>query len=414
MNIKYNRNRKSLVLITIFYILSFTQISFAQSNTDFTVATPTIRYKLIGTYDLARLNTILTKEIPEITGDKQAIYTSPKNAVKLYRVEYSSVIPEQNNRPTIASGLIAIPVTGAKMMPMVSYQHGTVFVKQQVPSFPEESFETRLMIAQFAAQGYVVIGADYFGMGTSTEKDSYIVLKSQSQASYDMYEASKVILAKEGITPTDFFITGWSQGGVITMSLLEKMEASDVKLKAVGTACAQCDGYIMTNGFLNFPRKIDAPWVTTMFILTVFSFEEYYQIPGLAQGFFTPEQYDIARKIYLKDTTVKIENFPTDLHKLIRSEYFDPQYYKESAYGKLVSEMHPYRWVIKTPVHMYYGDIDECLTIGLARLPYEYQKAMGNTKVEAFSAGGDANHRITYARAVPQWKKWFDELISKK
>jgi hypothetical protein len=63
---------------------------------------------------------------------------------------------------------------------------------------------------------------------------------------------------------------------------------------------------------------------------------------------------------------------------------------------------------------MYYGDIDECLTIGLARLPYEYQKAMGNTKVEAFSAGADANHRITYARAVPQWKQWFDELQIKK
>jgi pimeloyl-ACP methyl ester carboxylesterase len=405
---------KKIISLVILLTFISKKNTWAQSNADFINATPTIKYKLIGTYDIARLNTILTKEIPEATGDKQAVYTSPKNAVKLYRVEYNSVIPEQNNRPTVASGLIAIPATAAKSMPIVSYQHGTVFGKDWVPSFPEKSFETRLMIAQFAAQGYVVIGADYFGMGTSKEKDSYIVLKSQSQASFDMYEASKIIMTNEGITPTDLFITGWSQGGVITMTLLEKLEASGVKVKAAGTASAQCDGYIMTNGFLNFPRKIDAPWVTTMFILTVFSFEEYYQIPGLAQGFFTPEQYDIARKIYLKDTSVKIENFPADLHKLIRSEYFDPQYYKESAYGKLVSEMHPYRWVIKTPVHMYYGDIDECLTIGLARLPYEYQKAMGNTKVEAFSAGADANHRITYARAVPQWKQWFDELSAKK
>jgi hypothetical protein len=36
---------------------------------------------------------------------------------------------------------------------------------------------------------------------------------------------------------------------------------------------------------------------------------------------------------------------------------------------------------------------------------------MGNNKVEAFSLGADANHRIAFARAVPQWKKWFDEML---
>ena len=372
-----------------------------------------IKYKLIGTYNVERLNTILTKEIPEATGTK-VNYTSAKNAVNLYRVEYSSVIPEQNNRPTIASGLIAIPVNGAKKMPMVSYQHGTVYGKHEVPSFPEESFETRFMIAQFAGQGYVVIGADYFGLGLSEEKDGYIVLKSHQQACFDMYQAAKMILEKEQISVTDFFITGWSQGGVVTMSFLEKLENSGVKVKAAGTASAQCDAYIMTNGFLNFPRAIDAPWVTTMFILTAFSYEEYYQIPGLAKGVFTDEQYEISKKIYLKDTTIKYSQFPSDLHKLIRPEYFNPDYYKASAYGKLVSDMHPYRWVIKTPVHMYYGDVDECLTIGLAKLPAEYQKALGNTLVESFSTGADANHRMTYARAVPEWKTWFDSLILKK
>ena len=49
---------------------------------------------------------------------------------------------------------------------MISYQHGTVYGKQEVPSFPDQSPETQLMIAQFAGQGYIVIGADYFGMGS--------------------------------------------------------------------------------------------------------------------------------------------------------------------------------------------------------------------------------------------------------
>jgi hypothetical protein len=69
--------------------------------------------------------------------------------------------------------------------------------------------------------------------------------------------------------------------------------------------------------------------------------------------------------------------------------------------------------VIKTPVRMYYGDMDESFTAGLAKLPMEYQKAMGNNNVEAFSTGADNNHRMTYANAVPKWKAWFDSLITK-
>lgn len=401
--------KKITSLLASFVLL---QMSLFAQNNQMTEVTPGIRYQYIGTYDVARLNNIQQVEVPEAIESKVS-YTAPKNAVKLYRVEYASVIPEQNNRPTWASGLIAIPATGARSMPMVSYQHGTVFGKDWVPSFPEKSFETRLMIAQFAGQGYVVIGADYFGMGTSKEKDSYIVVNSQVQASFDMYQAAKIILNREGIALTDFFIGGWSQGAVITMAYLEKLESVGVKVKAAGTAAAQCDGYIMTNGFLQNPRKIDAPWVTTMFILTAFAFEEYYQVPGLARGLFTDEQYETARRVYLKDSTLAYKDYPLNLHKLIRPEYFNPVYYKQSAYGKLISEMHPYRWVVQTPVHMYYGDIDECLAIGLARLPSEYQKALGSNKVQAFSAGPDATHRITYGRAVPEWKSWFDSLIGK-
>ena len=397
----------------LFLIVSLFVVNFSHAqNKDFVVVSPTVRYQYIGTYDVTKLNNILNKDVPAIIEAKVS-FTAAKNAVKLYRVEYSSVVPEQNNRPTVASGIIAIPATGARSMPLVSYQHGTIYSTMGVPSTPDNSWETQLMIAQFAGQGYVVIGADYFGLGSSKEKDSYIVINSQVQASYDMYEAAKLILSKESINISEFFISGWSQGGVITMAFLEKLEKSKVKVKAAGTAAAQCEGFVMTNGFLSHPRKIDAPWVTCMFILTAFSFEEYYQIPGLAKGLFTDEQYEVAKRVYLKDTTLQYNDFPFDLHKLIRPEYFDPAYFRSSIYGKLINEIHPYRWDIKTPVHMYYGDIDQCLTIGLARLPYDWQKAMGNDKVEVFSAGSDATHRLTYGRAVPEWKKWFDSMLVK-
>jgi pimeloyl-ACP methyl ester carboxylesterase len=397
-------------LYLFFFLVTTTLLVSAQNKMESLSISNAVYYELIGRYDIARLNHIMNVEIPAATGTKEN-YTPAKNAVKLYRITYPSVIPEQNNRPTMASGLIAIPETVEKYLPVISYQHGTAMEKDLVPSFPEKSFETRLMIAQFAAQGYVVFGADYFGLGLSKEKDGYMVIGSQQQACIDMYEVTKLILPKIGITPTAFFLTGWSQGGVVTMTFLERLERSNTKVTAAATVAAQCDGYVMLNGFMSFPRKIDGSWVSAMFMLTVFSFEEYYQIPGLAQGFFTPEMYPIAKRVYEKDPTLKPEEFPTDLKKLIRKEFFDPVYFRNSAYGKIMSELHPYRWVVESPVRMYYGEIDESLTNGLAQLPSAYQKAMGNNKVEAISLGADANHRIAFARAVPQWKKWFDEML---
>ena len=369
-----------------------------------------VQYEFIGRYDIDRLNQILTKDTPAFT-HVPVTYTPARNAVKMYRVTYPSVIPERGNRPTMASGLIAIPETAEKSMPMVSYQHGTVMEKQTVPSFPEQSPETQLMIAQFAGQGYVVIGADYFGMGTSTEKDGYMVIASHQQACMDMYRASLAVLAKQGIAVKEFFLTGWSQGGVVSMCFLEALEKNSIPVTAASTACAQCDGFVMLSGFLNHPRPINAPWVSGMFILTAFSYEEYYGVPGLARALFTDEQYELARKIYMKEPYT--EEWPADLHKLIRKEYFDPNYFAGTAYGTLIQKLHAYRWQVKTNVRMYYGDVDECLTVDLARLPAMYQRAIGINTVEAISAGTDANHRGTFGRAVAEWKKWFDSRQAK-
>jgi predicted esterase len=368
------------------------------------------KYELIGRYDVERLNRILTTDTPAFTG-LPVVYTPARHPVKLYRITYPSVIPERGNRPTTASGLIAIPESGATTMPMVSYQHGTVFSKREVPSFPDESPETQLMIAQFAGQGYVVIGADYFGMGTSTEMEGYVVMESHRQACIDLYFAAREVLETEGIGMRELFITGWSQGGVVTMALLEKLESAGIPVRAAATASAQCDARVMLNGFLSFPRKIDAPWVSAMFILSAFSLEEYHGIPGLARSLFTPEQYEIARKIYMKEPFEE-KDYPGDLHKLIRREYFDPQYFADSAYGRLVETIHPYRWLVRTPVRMYYGEMDECLSVGLARLPMVYQQSIGNDKVQAISAGPEINHRGTFGHAAREWKSWFDRLCA--
>ena len=369
-----------------------------------------VTYELVGSWDVARLNRILDTDTPAFTG-VSADYSSATNGVRLYRVTYPSVVPEQNNRPTSATGLVAVPDDATGTLPVVSYQHGTVYGKEEVPSFPENSPETQLAIALFAGQGYAVIGADYFGMGGDADgPEGYVVKASHQQATFDMLAAARVVLAELGIEAGPLFLAGWSQGGYVTMAFLERLEADGVPVTAAATASAPVDIFLALNGFLNFPRPIDAGWVNTLFILSAFSYENYYGLPGLARSVIADAYYDVARAAYER-TPFDPAEIPTDLHKLIRAEYFDPRFFAASAYGRLLAANQAYRWVIGTPVRNYYGEEDEVISVGLGRLAMTWQEAMGagNHKVEAISTG-PTSHRGTFGTAAADWKRWFDSL----
>ena len=368
-----------------------------------------VKYEFLARWDTDRLNRILQIDTPKFSGIP-VTYTPARNAVRLYRVTYSSVIPERGNKPTVATGLLAIPDTTDTTFPMVSYQHGTVYGKQQVPSFAEQSSETQLMIAQFAGQGYLLIGADYFGLGVSAEPEGYMVKASHQQATYDLLTASRAVLDHLKLGSGKLFLAGWSQGGFVTMAFLQKLESAGVSVQATATASAPVDVSVALNGYLSFPRKNDASWVPTLFILSSFAFENYYGVPGLARSLINDAYYEVSRKAYERQP-FDAADIPTDLHKLVRPEYFNAQFFAASAYGRLVAQTEAYRWIIKTPVRNYYGEADEAISPGLGQLAMTYQQAIGsgNRQVEAVSTG-ETSHRGTFARAVPLWKNWFDGL----
>ncbi|WP_295378645.1 alpha/beta hydrolase [uncultured Pseudacidovorax sp.] len=366
-----------------------------------------VQYELIGQWDVNRLNAILTTDTPKFAGVTVS-YTPARSGVKLYRISYNSVVPEKGNKPIRASGLLALPDTAATTLPVVSYQHGTVYGRQEVPGFPEQSPETQLMIAQFAGQGYALIGADYFGMGISTEPEGYMVKASHQQACFDFLTAAKGVMTDLGRQSNKLYLAGWSQGGFVTMAFLEKLERSGVKVDGAATASAPLDLGAAMNGFLSFPRSYDAVWLNSIFILSAFAYENYYGVPGMARSLFNEPYYEVARKAYERQP-FNPSDVPTDLHKLLKAEYFDPQYFADSAFGKLIAATQSYRWVIKSPVRNYYGETDEAISVGVGRMAQTYAEAQGagNPMVHAVSTG-KTTHRGTFATAVPQWKTWFD------
>jgi hypothetical protein len=379
-----------------------------------------IKSEQIAIFDQDKLTKIVNDELRQFLNSApipfdayQGRFSDPKNKLTLYKLTYQTSIPEQNNRATMATGLIAIPDVVNEGMPMISYQHGTVFGKEDVPSSIENSMEMKLILAQFGGQGYICIGADYIGLGDSKEPNSYFAMKATEEACMDMYTAANQFLKQKQIKTGPFFTMGWSQGGYNNMVFLRSLERAGIRVKASATAAAPVDlNFFITRGLTN-PRPIDAIFTPASISNLLFSFENYYKIPGLAASIIRPKFYSISKDFYdfkigflehLQKTTGNVNEF-------LKADFVEDMKMGRGKVFKILHESEAYRWVSSTPLRAYYGMQDEAVPDYIARLAVEYQSYLGKQNGESFNAGEKADHRDTYIHALIEVKPWFDTFL---
>lgn len=374
----------------------------------------------IGVFDTSKLNRILNEELEQFLGgstmpfsDVKGKYQTPANSVTLYRLSYQSSIPEKNNEPAVTTGLIAIPATFATGTPMVSYQHGTVFGKTDVPTFIEASMETKLMVAQFGGNGYIVIAPDYHGLGVSTLKNTYLIQKSSEQACLDLYTAAQEFLTQRNIKSEHFFTMGWSQGAYNTLTYLRRLEQAGITVSATATAATPSDvNYFISSSILN-PRPEDPVWSPACFSNLLFAYETYYGLEGLTTKAIRPEYLKAAKDFY--EHKIEFPEFFTNTTATLNT-FLTPAFIQEMQLGSnpLCGALHAseaYRWKSTTPLRSYYGEKDEAIPVDLASLAIKYQSNLGKKNAELFNAGSNADHRGTYAYALYHVKPWFDSFL---
>jgi len=206
---------------------------------------------LLGLFSLVGKAQILeVTKIEELTTDGiQAILTDfgvPVNFIEnrfnvdLYRVRYTSTNPS-NAEPIEASGAIAIPRGTQCPLPLVSYQHGTVALKTDVPSF--NNYEANIGKV-FAASGYVVCMPDYIGLGTSPGLHPYVHAKSEADAALDLLRAARELSDSLNFPLNDqLFIFGYSQGGHATMALHKEIQENYPDEFTVTASCPMSGPY---------------------------------------------------------------------------------------------------------------------------------------------------------------------------
>lgn len=413
--------RTKLLQIPFLFLIVFSACKKDESISNPTVVTTDvlISYSLIDSLSIEEIDQVKESGLTDFmkySTNPATLYRSrmvaAKNAVKLYKVTYQSTVPE-SGRPTIATGLIAIPTIAEKQLPLISYQHGTVFDKQMVPSIPSKSEETMFMISQYAAQGYVLIAADYFGLGdVSTERNGYFVKYSTEQACLDMYKAALRVLEKENITKTKFFINGWSQGGYNTMLFLRRLEQENIKVDAAFTAAGPADPLLaVTRGIFN-PRSFDATWVTGVISNMLISIESYNNYSGLAKQYINKDYYDLAVRFHKFEATDAefFGTIPKKLDSLFTQQLIDDAKTTSGLFWKTLSASEAYKWYSKTPLRAYYGERDEVISVDAAKVGVEYMKVLGKQDATLHNAGTTADHRATYIESIVDARAWIDSF----
>lgn len=379
-----------------------------------------IKAESIGSFDQTKLSRIVNEELAEFLNGSpmpfenfKGKFDAPVTNVQLFKLTYWTTIPEKGNQPTVVTGLVAIPEKLRTGNPIISYQHGTVFGHDQVPSQPDNSMETKLMLSQFGGQGYIVIGADYIGLGDSKLPNSYFSRKSNEEACMDMYKAAMTFLKKKQIQTGPFFTVGWSQGAYNNMTFLRRLEEAKIPVTASVTAATPVDiNLFITRGVTN-PRTIDAVFTPACLSNMFFALSYYSNMPDLPARAIRPEYLQVSRDFY----EFKVD-WMTHLKKTTSSaiDFVRPEFIAElkSGRGKLVdllNSMEAYRWVSVTPLRAYSGQKDEVIPYYLGQLGIEYQAVLGKKNGMAINAGENADHRATFVFAVIDFKPWFDSFL---
>lgn len=171
------------------------------------------------------------------TTDLSDFAGAPKCGVDIYHYTYNT--KGGKGETTTASAALFVPTGAASnctgSRPLLIDLHGTEPRKSLNLANVNED-EARISLAFFAAHGYITIMPNYAGYDTSTlPYHPYLNADQQSQDVIDAITAGKKVLAAVSTSTKEngkLFLTGYSQGGHVSMATHRAMQARGMTVTA--------------------------------------------------------------------------------------------------------------------------------------------------------------------------------------
>ena len=397
--------------------------SMKASDTDIKARRFLISAKAIRTFSPAEQTKALQARGIEVT-EKANI------AVAAVKLVYQTT--DARGNATQGSGLVAIPLQGVQKFPpldVVSYQHGTVFSKEQVPSrFTEES---RVVSALFAGNGMIVLAPDYLGLGDSPGTHPYLHAATEASATLDLMQAAVEFMSEQKIELSGrLMLAGYSQGGHATLAAHRAFEKSPVApFKLMGSAPG-AGPYDLSNTMvkealnatsvggstkISDGAKNMAKLVAFMTYLLI-GWNPIYQFASHWSDLFQePVATQISKAIAAGNLKPLLDGgLPKQLSDIVRlDQIVEMVSFKSSALFTALEENNVYEWKANAPIHFLHSDADEIVTVKNTDVAAAEMKRLGSSvSVEKITDG--SGKALGHVNSAPfaglAALKWFRSL----
>ncbi|WP_189336636.1 alpha/beta hydrolase family protein [Actinoplanes ianthinogenes] len=143
--------------------------------------------------------------------------------VSLHQLVYRTI--DEHGRPTTASGLLALPVGGARHLKTVSFGHGTSVYRGDAPSVAQDDPFLTGPAVTFASAGFAAVAPDYLGLGAGTGPHPWMDVPTETSASLDLLRAARRFAASQGRSlDREVYASGFSQGASAALGLARALQ----------------------------------------------------------------------------------------------------------------------------------------------------------------------------------------------
>jgi hypothetical protein len=336
------------------------------------------------------------------------------NDVTIYKLTYNTV--DVFGNPTVASGAIYMPQSGADSIPMISYQHGTVMDREEVPS--RRSDDPAGLF--YAGNGYITTMPDYLGLGDNPGLHPYLHWESEATATIDLIRAAREFLHDSLlIRDHQLFITGYSQGGHATMAVHKYIHVNNLKSEFNLTASAPMSGsYPLSYAQFDHIFSEDSTYSGSYYIpYIISSFQYVYGNLYTDHSEYYDPPYDSIFAAWEMSGNF-FEDYP--MGSLPKNFY---EFMQDSVMDNLLEDFnHPLRialrkndlhnWAPQEPVRLIYCGMDDVVPPSCAITTRDTMHMLGAPDVLAVSAGAEYNHGSCALPAFLYAKDWFDSFLA--
>ncbi len=333
--------------------------------------------------------------------------------VDIHRITYETF--DHRGISAVASGALTVPAgTGVPAVPLVSYQHGTIFKRTDAPS--NDDAEDRAYGVIMSTDGYAVAMPDYLGLGTNSPPlHAYLHARSEAVACVDMMRASRTIISNSTTLNLNgkIFLVGYSQGGHATLALQKELEQNHAAELPV-TASAPMAGPHDLSGTMMDELLSDNAYSDPQYLpYLLFGYNGVYGLyDAVSDALKAPYDTTLPPLFDGAHSSSDVAHAMPSVPKLIFKADYLAEFESNSNHPFRVAlrANDTYRWTPQAKTRLYHCAADTVVPQVNSSIAYSnfVQRGAANVSFEDPSPG--SNHSEGVQPCFEAAKAWFDSL----